>query len=162
MRWFLTLAVLLGLDAAPASGQVAFHVLYGVERNVDSGGAENDGWMTLGAEWALTPGVRIGVGTDHQFETATPSRSDYESLALFLSSSVEFSQRNVRPYVRGGVGLGRAPCEGDTCSSGTYLRASTGLRLRLSRAFWLTTEVGLSRVGQPFAGIGLRMVRGAL
>lgn len=160
MRWFLSLTLMLG-SAADATAQVAFHLLYGVDRNVDSGQGETDGWMSLGAEWTVASGVRVGVGTDHQFENATPSPSDYESLALYLSSSVEITQNDVRPFIRGGIGAGRAPCESDTCSSGIYLRGSTGLRVRLSGALWLTTEVGLSRVSRPFAGIGLRLVGGA-
>ena len=149
--------VVCALAWAPGEvgAQVRLDLLYGAERNVDDGASQHDGWMNATVEWVLQSGVGIGIGTDHQFEEATPSTSGHLGWAIYLSSS--YSRRSGRwsPFVRGGVGAGRAPCVGDTCGDGLFLRGSAGARLHLSRAIGLTGEVGLSRVSRPFGGFGL-------
>lgn len=93
--------------------------------------------------------------SDHQFENAQPSAGDYLSTAIFAAISRTFGRGPVAPHVRLGLGLGRAPCEGDTCGDGLYLRGAVGVSGHLSGPLHLVAETGLSRVGQPFGGAGL-------
>ena len=151
--WALA-AVLLVLAVETLSGQVAIDLVLGADRNVDSPGAETDGWVQLTAEWVSPSGFGVGLGLDQYFDTVTPSPSELEAAALYLSASYRLLDRRLSPFVRGGVGAGRAPCEGDTCGDGLHVRGSLGLRLHLSPAFSLVGETGLSRVSRPFGGIG--------
>jgi hypothetical protein len=153
----LALATLVGMAFAPtgADAQLRVDVLYGADRNIDDGTPEHDGWMNATVEWVLTSGIGVGIGTDHQFEEAAPSASGHLGWTLYLSSSYSPSSGRWRPFLRGGIGAGRAPCDGDTCGSGVYLRASGGVRTNPSGRFGLIGEVGVSRVSRPFGGVGL-------
>ena len=153
----LAVAAFVGLGFAPtgADAQLRVDVLYGVDRNVGDGGGEYDGWMNATVEWVLPSGVGVGIGTDHQFEDASPRPDGHLGWALFLSSSYTSTFGRWSPFLRGGVGAGRAPCSGDTCGAGLYIRGSAGLRTRVSARLRLVGEAGVSRVSRPFAGMGL-------
>jgi hypothetical protein len=97
----------------------------------------------------------LGIGTDHQFEGAAITTSDHLAWAIYVSSSYEFPMDVVAPFVRGGVGAGRVPCEGDICSEGVYLRGSAGVRVRIVSQLRLSGEIGISRVSRPFGGVGV-------
>lgn len=149
------LFLLLVTTASPLAAQARVDLLYGIERNVESPEAEYDGRLSAIVEWDVHPGLGIGVGSDHQFENARPSAGDYQSTAVFAVVSHTFGRGAVAPHVRLGLGLGRAPCEGDTCGDGLYLRGAVGMSGHLGGPLYLATEIGLSRVGQPFGGAGL-------
>lgn len=149
----LMLAFVLGADAA--HGQVAIELSYGADRGVDSSSPERDGWLNGTVEWMFPFGLGLGIGTDHQFEGASIAFSDHLGWAIYVSSSYEYPLGTVAPFVRGGLGVGRAPCTGDTCGDGAYLRGSAGLRIRVFEKVRLSGELGISRVSGPFAGAGL-------
>jgi hypothetical protein len=149
------LFLLIVTMASPVAAQVRVDLLYGFERNVESPGAEYDGWLGAIVEWEVRPGLSIGVGSDHQFENARPSAGDYQSTAIFATISRTFGGGAVAPHVRVGLGLGPAPCQGDTCHDGLYLRGAVGVSGHVSGPVSLVAEVGLSRVGRPFGGAGL-------
>lgn len=143
------------VGASEADAQIAVELSYGLERNVESIQPEGDGWMNLTVEWRRPSGFGFGIGTDHQFETAAISASDYQALAIYGFASFERLFGSAAPFARAGAGLGRAPCVGDTCGGGIYLRGSTGVRLRLMEVLWAVGEVGVTRVSRPFGGVGL-------
>ncbi|MDA0330273.1 MAG: hypothetical protein O2958_14870 [Gemmatimonadetes bacterium] len=151
----LAALLLCAFLAVECEAQIAVEVSYGVDRNVDSSEARRDGWLNGTVEWMLPSGLGIGIGTDHQFSGVAPAPSDFRGWALYASTSFEMPDRKVSPFVRGGIGAGRAPCQGDTCTDGLYLRASTGLRVRVAERLRLSTEIGVSRVSRPFGGVGL-------
>lgn len=152
----LVLAAALGCGTAGrADAQRLVEVSYGLDRNVSSPEAQWDGWVNGTIEWLLPSGLGLGVGTDHQFEGASLRPSGHQGWAAYLTASYQLPDRTVSPFLRGGIGVGRAPCEGDTCTDGLYLRTSTGLRLRLTEAVGLSGELGLSRVSRPFGGAGV-------
>jgi hypothetical protein len=153
----LAWVVLFGLGFAPAGAgaQLRVDLLYGLDRNVADGAADHDGWMNATVEWVRASGVGLGIGTDHHFEEASPSAIGHLGWAIFMSSSYTPTFGRWRPFLRGGIGAGRAPCSGDTCGSGLYLRASAGVRAHLSERFGVVGEAGVSRVSRPFAGLGL-------
>ena len=143
------------LCPAPSQAQLSVEASYGVDRNVESSESEVDGWLNVTVDWIFPSGLGIGIGTDHQFEGASISSSQHLAWALYVSPSFELPLGAVAPFVRGGVGLGRAPCRSDTCGDGAYLRGSTGIRVRVVEKLRITGEIGVSRVSRPFAGVGL-------
>ena len=151
----LAALLICAFSAADSEAQLTVDLFYGGDRNVESPESEFDGWLNGTVEWVFPSGLGFGIGADFQFEDAGISTSDHLGGALYLSTSYEFSADVVAPFVRGGVGLGRAPCEGDTCGSGVYLRGSAGLRIHIVDALRLSTEVGISRVSRPFFGAGV-------
>ncbi len=151
------LLIALLVDPGEAGAQLRVEVLYGGERNVADGGGEHDGWGSATVEWVLPSGVGIGLGTDHSFEEASPSTANHQGWALFGTSSYTRRSGRWAPFVRVGIGAGRAPCRSDTCGDGLYLRGSAGTRLHLRERLGLVGEVGLTRVGRPFAGVGLSL-----
>ena len=155
MRSILLPVLALSILAPKVQAQIAVDLLYGVDRNVTSTESELDGWLNGTVEWMFPSGLGLGLGADHQFEGAAISPSDHEGWSLYLSASREFPFDVAAPFVRAGVGLGRAPCEGDTCSDGLYLRGSAGVRVPLSERLRVVGEIGVSRVSRPFGGAGL-------
>jgi len=155
MRRVAFVLICTSLGAAECRAQVAVELSYGVDRNVQSVPSELDGWLNGTVEWMHPSGLGVGIGTDHQFEAASINPSDHQGWAIYLSTSFEFSTDAVTPFVRAGIGLGRAPCEGDTCGDGAYLRGSAGVRWRIVREWRLSSEIGISRVSRPFAGAGV-------
>jgi hypothetical protein len=149
--------LLLAAPPAQAKGQVVVELSYGADRNIDGGEAEMDGWLNGTVERRFPSGLGVGLGTDHQFEGAGISASGHLGWSIYLSSSFELPGPVVAPFARGGIGLGRAPCEGDTCASGLHLRISGGVRIRLSHRSRLLGEIGVSRVSRPFGGAGLAL-----
>jgi hypothetical protein len=141
--------------AIESKGQVAVELSYGADRNVDSAQPQRDGWMNGTVERMFPSGLGIGIGTDHQFEGAGIDPSDHLGWAIYVSTSYEVPLRSVAPFVRGGVGLGRAPCRGDTCGDGAHLRGSAGVRIRVVGQLRLSGELGFSRVSRPFGGAGV-------
>jgi len=141
--------------AAESKGQVAVELSYGADRNVDSGQPRRDGWVNGTVEWMFPSGLGVGIGTDHQFEGAGINPSDHLGWAIYVSSSYEVPMRRVAPFVRGGVGAGRAPCQGDTCGDGAHVRGSAGLRTRVVDELRVSGELGFSRVSRPFGGAGV-------
>lgn len=153
----LFVALAIGISASELQAQLAVELSYGADRNVESEPAETDGWLNGTVEWMFPSGLGIGIGSDHHFEGASIDPSDHLGWALYFSASQEFPLGGAAPFIRGGIGLGRAPCQGDTCSDGLYLRGSGGVRIRLSHALRATGEIGLSRVSRPFGGAGLSL-----
>ena len=153
----ILLALVLTFSATESRAQVAVEMSYGVNRNVESDQSELDGWLNGTVEWMFPSGLGLGIGTDHQFETALISPSDHLGWAIYLSGSQEFPLGLVAPFVRGGIGLGRAPCQGDTCSDGVHLRGSGGIRVRLVGELRVSGEIGVSRVSRPFGGAGVSL-----
>lgn len=153
----IPILLVLGVIFSPteARAQITAELHYGLDRNVQTTESERDGWLSATVEWTLAPGFGLGIGTDLQFERAPARLSDHQGGAVYLSVSRELRFGAVAPFVRGGLGLGRAPCEGDTCGDGLHLRGSTGLRAWLTDRFGLSGEIGLSRVSRPFGGAGL-------
>ena len=146
--------LLLVASAGPAAAQFSLEATYGVDRNIESRPSERDGFVSVSAHWSLRPGLSVGIGSDLQFEDAAVTTSDLQAGSVYASSTLEAAGARLAPFVRAGIGVGRAPCEGDTCSDGLYLRASTGLRVRLVEPVRLVAELGASRVSRPFAAIG--------
>ena len=157
MPLLILLALVLTFSPTESKAQVAVEMSYGADRNVESTESEFDGWLNGTVEWMFPSGLGLGIGTDHQFESASISPSDHLGFAIYLSASQEFRLGLVAPFVRGGIGLGRAPCQGDTCSDGAYLRGSAGLRIRLVGELRVSGEIGISRVSRPFATAGLSL-----
>ena len=155
MRFLVLIGLFLASSATESQAQLAAELSYGADRNVESTESELDGWLNGTVGWVFPSGLGIGIGTDHQFEGASVSPSSHQSWAIYVSSSLEFPVGRVAPFVRGGIGAGRAPCEGDTCSGGAYVRGSAGLRVRLVGEFRLMGEIGVSRVSRPFGGAGV-------
>ncbi len=155
MRLLILLALGLTFSATESKAQIAVEVSYGVDRNVESAGSEIDGWLNGTVEWMLPSGLGLGIGTDHQFESASISPSDHLGWAIYFSASQEFPLGSVAPFVRGGIGLGRAPCQSDTCTDGAHVRGSAGLRVQLVGELRLSGEIGISRVSRPFGGGGV-------
>jgi hypothetical protein len=141
--------------AAESKAQVAVELSYGADRNVEAEQSERDGWMNGTVEWMFSSGLGVGIGTDHQFEGAGIGPSDHLGWAIYVSTSYEVPVRRVAPFVRGGLGLGRAPCQGDTCSGGAHVRGSAGVRIRVVEEFRVSAEIGFSRVSRPFGGAGV-------
>ena len=154
-RLLLALLALVAGFPAQSEAQVAVEVSYGLDRNVTSTEAESDGWLNGTVEWMFPSGLGLGIGTDHHFEGGRISPSDHQGWAIYLSASHEFPVGKTAPFVRGGIGLGRAPCEGDTCGDGVHLRSSAGVRIRIAEELRLSAEIGVSRVSRPFGGAGL-------
>ena len=127
----IAIMLMCAFCAAESKAQVAVELSYGADRNVDSPQSELDGWMNGTVEWMFPSGLGVGIGTDHQFEGAAITTSDHLGWAIYLSTSYEYPTRMVAPFVRGGVGLGRAPCRGDTCGDGAHFRGSAGVRIRI-------------------------------
>lgn len=155
MRTLLLSALVFAVTSSPVAAQMRIDVMYGFERNVESSEPEYDGWLGATVEWEVGRGLSLGLGSDHQFESARPSASQHESTAVFVTVRRTFAVGAVAPYVRLGVGVGRAPCEGDTCSDGAYLRGAAGLGSDFDGPLQLIAEVGMSRVGRPLVGAGL-------
>jgi hypothetical protein len=151
----ILILLMCAFNAVESEAQVAVEVSYGVDRDVASASSELDAWVNGTVEWMFPSGLGLGIGADHQFEDASLSTSDHLGWALYLSTSFEFPGRVLAPFVRGGIGLGRAPCEGDTCSGGAHFRGSAGVRLRIFERLHVLGELGLSRVSRPFGGVGL-------
>ena len=151
----IAIILMCAFCAAESKAQVAVELSYGADRNVESAQSERDGWLNGTVEWMFPSGLGVGIGTDHQFEGAALSTSDHLGWAIYLSTSYEYPTRIVAPFVRGGVGLGRAPCEGDVCRSGAHLRGSAGVRIRIVEALRVSGELGISRVSRPFGGAGV-------
>lgn len=143
------------LLAAEGKAQVAVELSYGADRNVESEQPERDGWMNGTIEWMFPSGLGVGIGADHQFEGAGISPGGHLGWAIYVSTSYEVPVRRVAPFVRGGVGLGRAPCQGDTCSGGAHVRGSAGVRIRVVEELRVSGELGFSRVSWPFGGAGV-------
>ena len=142
------------LGAAESTAQVAVEVFYGADRNVETAGhSEHEVWMNGTVEWMFPSGLGLGIGTDLQFEEA--AISGLLGGAVYLSASYEYPAGLVAPFARGGIGLGRAPCEGDTCGDGAHLRGSAGVRIRMVHELRVSGEIGISRVSRPFGGAGL-------
>ena len=146
----MAIVLMCVLGAVESEAQVAVEVSYGMDRDVASGQANRDGWMNGTVEWMFPSGLGLGIGADFQFEGTTLNGG-----AAYLSSSFEYPAGIVAPFVRGGIGLGRAPCRGDTCTDGAHLRGSGGFRIRLSEEVRLSGEIGISRVSRPFGGAGI-------
>ena len=151
----IAIMLMCAFCAAESKAQVAVELSYGADRNVDSAQSELDGWMNGTVEWMFPSGLGVGIGTDHQFRGSSLSTSDYLGLAIYLSTSYEYPTRMVAPFVRGGVGVGRAPCEGDVCRTGAHLRGSAGVRIRIVEELRVSGELGISRVSRPFGGAGV-------
>lgn len=147
--------LVLALSATETRAQISAELSWGADRNVDSMEPELDGWLNGTVEWMFPSGVGLGIGVDNQFEGASLAPSDYLGLSIYVSSSYELPADPLAPFVRAGFGVGRAPCEGDTCGDGMYLRGSGGLRLRVSEAWRLTGEVAVTRVSRPLGGLGV-------
>ena len=158
MRIPVLLAVLTAGAPPAVQAQVAVELSWGLERNVDSPAAETDGWFNTTVEWRLPSGLGLGIGSDHQFDGATPDPRHHQGFTLHLLMSQTFTMGAIRPFLRGGVGLGRLPCEGDVCRTGLHLRGSGGMRLPLSPTLELTSELGVSRVSRPFGGVGVALL----
>lgn len=156
-RGLPVLAFLLVASTSGVSAQTRLSILYGADRNVESVDPEFDGWLSTALTWSVGRGLTIGLGADHRFEGASPRPSDHQASAVYVLSRLEVSQGPVAPWVGLGVGLGPAPCESDTCGDGLYLRGSAGARVELPGRTAVVAEVGLSRVGRPFAGVGLEV-----
>ena len=155
-RGLLMLAVLCVLSfPTVCRAQLSIEASYGFDRNVASSEAEFDGLLNITLDWISSSGLGFGIGTDHQFESATLSPSEHLGWSLYLSPSFELPLGPVAPFVRGGIGLGRTPCQGDTCTDGAYFRGSTGIRLRLVERMRLVGEIGVSRVSRPFGSVGV-------
>lgn len=150
-----TFALILCLVATPAYGQRTVDVSYGVDRNVDSGTPQTDAALSAVVEWGAVAGLNLGLGTDHQFEGPSLNPDGHLAWAVYLSVSRRHEAGRLAPFVRGGIGLGRAPCEQDTCGDGLYVRASVGATLHVSGPVHVLGEVGLSRVSRPIAGVGV-------
>ena len=153
----IVIMLMCAFCAAVAEAQVAVELSYGGERNVESTEPEFDGWLNGTVEWMSPSGLGFGFGIDSQFEHAKPSVSDHQAFAIYFSTSFEFPAELVAPFARGGIGLGRAPCEGDTCAGGLYVRGSAGVRIRIAEALRLSGEIGVTRVSRPFSGIGVSL-----
>ncbi len=151
----IAIMLMCAFFAAESKAQVAVELSYGADRNVDSAQSERDGWMNGTVEWMFPSGLGVGIGTDHQFEGAALSPSQHLGWSLYLSPSFELPLGAVAPFVRGGMGLGRAPCQGDTCGDGAYFRGSTGIRFRVVEKLRIVGEIGVSRVSRPFSGVGV-------
>lgn len=147
--------ILATLFAADVHAQVVVDLLYGVARNVESAGSELDGRLSGSVEWIFPSGVGLGLGTDHQFEGAAISPSEHQGFAIYFSTSYQVTAGAFAPFIRGGIGLGRAPCEGDTCSDGADVRGSAGLRVWVVEKLGISGELGVSRVSRPFGGAGI-------
>ena len=141
--------------AAESKAQVAVELSYGADRNVGSTQSELDGWLNGTVEWMFPSGLGLGIGSDHQFEHSSIATSDHLGWAIYLSSSFEFPAGALAPFVRGGIGLGRAPCEYDTCGDGAHLRGSAGVRMLIVGDLRVSGEIGISRVSRPFGGAGV-------
>jgi hypothetical protein len=145
----------VAFSAAESEAQIAVELSYGVDRNVESAESELDGWLNGTVEWMFPSGLGLGIGTDHQFDGSAIRTSDHLGWAIYFSSSFEFPVGVVAPFVRGGIGLGRAPCRGDACGGGSHLRGSAGVRMRIVEEVRLSAEIGISRVSRPFGGAGV-------
>ena len=141
--------------ATETKAQMAVELSYGADRNVDSAQPTTDGWLNGTVERMFPSGLGLGIGTDHQFRGAGISTSDHLGWAIYFSSSFEFPVGVVAPFVRGGIGVGRAPCVGDTCGGGAHLRGSAGVRMRIVGELRVSGEIGISRVSRPFGGAGV-------
>ena len=155
MSRVLLTVILATLFATDVHAQVVVDLLYGVARNVESTESELDGRLSASVEWVFPSGLGLGLGTDHQFEGAAISPSEHQGFAIYFSTSYELMAGPIAPFARGGVGLGRAPCEGDTCSDGADVRGSVGLRVRIVEKLGISAEIGVSRVSRPFGGAGI-------
>lgn len=154
-RW-ATALVLAGCGlSANAASQCVVDVAYGAVRAVESSPAEVDGWVSASLQWTVKDAWSLGLGADHQFEAASPSPSQHQSSAVYLFSAWTLPRRRASPFVKLGLGWGPAPCRGDTCDEGLYLRVSGGVRAHLQGRLGTIGEAGWSRVGRPFAGVGL-------
>ena len=147
----------LGVIAFPTVSRAQFSIQasYGFDRNVASSEAELDGLLSITLDWISSSGLGFGIGTDHQFEGAMLSPNQHLGWSLYLTPSFELPRAAVAPFIRGGIGLGRAPCLGDTCTDGAYFRGSTGIRFRVVERLRFVGEIGMSRVSRPFGGVGL-------
>lgn len=154
-RLLTAIVLASALLASEASAQLSVELSYGADRNVDSEQPETDGWVNATVEWLFASGLGIGIGTDHQFEGASVGPNDHLGWAIYASTSYERALGDIAPFVRGGIGAGRAPCQGDTCGDGLHLRGSAGVRIRIAQKLRLSGEVGVSRVSRPFGGAGL-------
>lgn len=152
---FALLALPVAPSAALAQSRMAVEASFGVARNAAGGSAGTDGWLNLTVDRIHRSGLGLGLGTDHHFDSAEIGPSAHEGWAVYLSPSYEVPRRVVAPFVRGGIGVGPAPCWGDTCGDGVYLRGSAGVRIRLVDRWRVSVELGASRVSRPFGGAGL-------
>lgn len=149
----IVVAFSTGAHPAACGAQISIEASYGVSRDVASS-PELDGRLNITVDWISPSGLGLGIGTDHQFEDASFSPSEHLSWSLYLTPSYQLPLGAVAPFVRGGIGVGPAPCQSDTCSDGAYLRGSTGIRLRVVDKLRLVAEIGVSRVSRPFATAG--------
>jgi hypothetical protein len=151
----IAIMLMCAVCAAESPAQIAVELSYGADRNIETGAPRLDGWLNGTVEWMSPSGLEVGIGTDHQFRGSSINTSDYLGVAIYLSTSFELSADVVTPFVRGGIGLGRAPCESDACGAGAYLRSSAGVRIRIAEELRLSGEIGVSRVSRPFGGAGV-------
>ena len=151
----IVIILMCAFCAAESKAQIAVELSYGADRNVESAESELDSWLNGTVEWMFPSGLGFGIGTDHQFEDSAISASGHLGWAIYLSTSFEFPADVVAPFVRGGIGVGRAPCRGDTCGGGAYLRGSAGVRIRIVGELRVSGEFGISRVSRPFGGAGV-------